>query len=67
MGRENNAWEQHREPTSRFAALSGGVGLLGLPPSDPYWADPDAPWTAKRVWAGEHVALDHALHDGKPY
>ncbi|MFW5682056.1 MAG: hypothetical protein ACOC1G_03540 [Phycisphaeraceae bacterium] len=43
------------------------MGLLGLPPSDPFWADPDAPWTAKRVWAGEHVALDHALHDGKPY
>lgn len=40
---------------------------LGLPPSDPFWADPDAPWTAKRVWAGEQVALDHALHDGKPH
>lgn len=36
---------------------------LGLPPSDPFWADPPAPWTAKRVWDGEPVALDHALRE----
>ena len=34
---------------------------LGLPPADPFWADPDAPWTGKAVWSGEHVGIDHAL------
>ena len=39
------------------------VGLLplGLPPDDPFWTVPDAPWTQKRLWAGEDVPSDHAL------
>lgn len=34
---------------------------LGLPASDPFWKDPDAAWTAKRVWSGGDLASDHAL------
>ena len=34
---------------------------LGLSPADPFWADPDAPWTGKTVWAGGHIPIDHAL------
>jgi len=33
---------------------------LGLDPSDPFWASPDAPWTGKTVWSGGHIAIDHA-------
>ncbi len=33
---------------------------LGLPPEDPFWADPDADWTGKAVWSGGHIAIDHA-------
>jgi len=33
---------------------------LGLAPADPFWADPDAPWTGKAVWSGGHIAIDHA-------
>ena len=33
---------------------------LGLTPDDPFWADPDQPWTGKKVWTGEHIAIDHA-------
>lgn len=33
---------------------------LGLPANDAFWADPDAPWTGKKVWAGEHTVIDHA-------
>ena len=33
---------------------------LGLAPQDPFWADPDADWTGKTVWAGGHIAIDHA-------
>ena len=33
---------------------------LGLPPQDPFWADPDRDWTGKTVWQGGHAAIDHA-------
>lgn len=33
---------------------------LGLPPKDPFWADPNRPWTGKTVWRGGHAAIDHA-------
>ncbi|HLJ76157.1 MAG TPA: DUF2264 domain-containing protein [Acidobacteriaceae bacterium] len=36
---------------------------LGLPPSDPFWADPAADWTAKKAWSGQEVRPDHALGD----
>ena len=34
---------------------------LGLPPEDPFWAAPDADWTAKTVWSGGHIPIDHAM------
>lgn len=34
---------------------------LGLPAGDPFWKDPDAAWTAKRVWSGGDLASYHAL------
>ena len=33
---------------------------LGLPPKDPFWADPDRDWTGKTVWQGGHAAIVHA-------
>ncbi|HUG55404.1 MAG TPA: DUF2264 domain-containing protein [Vicinamibacteria bacterium] len=41
------------------------VGLLplGLPPGDPFWADPATPWTAQRAWSGQPFAIDKALSD----
>lgn len=33
---------------------------LGLSPADPFWADPEADWTARKVWMGEHTVIDHA-------
>lgn len=36
---------------------------LGLPASAPFWADPDRPWTQRRIWAGERLAADHAITD----
>ncbi|HRJ44992.1 MAG: DUF2264 domain-containing protein [Caldilineaceae bacterium] len=39
------------------------VGLLplGLPPSDPFWADPPQPWTSQKAWGGVDMPCDHAL------
>lgn len=36
------------------------VGLLhlGLPPTDPFWTEPDQPWTQKRIWAGENLPVN---------
>ena len=34
---------------------------LGLPASDPFWADPAAPWTNLKAWKGVDVGSDHAL------
>ncbi len=36
---------------------------LGLPPSDPFWADPPLAWTSKRAWEGEEFSMDHAIAD----
>jgi hypothetical protein len=45
------------------------VGLLplGLSPLDSFWNDPPARWTSERLWSGESLPADSALHDdGKP-
>ncbi len=34
---------------------------LGLPPAHPFWADPAASWTQKRVWSGGSAHADHAF------
>ncbi|MCC3375329.1 DUF2264 domain-containing protein [Cohnella sp. REN36] len=36
---------------------------LGLPPEDPFWSAPDAPWTAKIIASGGDLAADHALQE----
>lgn len=46
--------------TGSFYLCLDGLIALGLPPDDPYWTAPAAPWTQKRIWAGEDVANDHA-------
>jgi hypothetical protein len=34
---------------------------LGLPPDDPFWAQPPQPWTARLAWSGAAFPIDHAL------
>jgi hypothetical protein len=34
---------------------------LGLPETDPFWADGDEPWTAVKIWSGQDAPADHAL------
>lgn len=34
---------------------------LGLPGTDPFWADPAEPWTAVKVWSGQDMPADHAV------
>ena len=37
--------------------------ILGLPASDPFWQNEDAAWTAKKVWSGEAIPIDHAIEN----
>jgi len=41
------------------------VGLLplGLPSTDPFWADPPQPWTSVRAWSGQPFPIDRALKE----
>ena len=35
---------------------------LGLPATHPFWSAPAADWTAKKVWGGKDIPIDHALY-----
>ena len=35
--------------------------VLGLPEDDPFWSEPNAAWTQKKLWSGQAVPIDHAL------
>jgi hypothetical protein len=37
--------------------------VLGLLPTDPFWQNADADWTAKKAWNGEPVPIDHAIEN----
>ncbi len=36
---------------------------LGLPSSDPFWSSPAEQFTGQKVWGGQDLQADHALHD----
>jgi hypothetical protein len=36
---------------------------LGLPATDPFWTDPHAEWTSRRLWSGQDLPADHALKE----
>ncbi|ARK11757.1 DUF2264 domain-containing protein [Fibrella sp. ES10-3-2-2] len=35
---------------------------LGLPADDPFWTSPAADWSAKKIWSGQDIKVDHAIH-----
>ncbi len=39
-----------------------GMLPLGLPSDNAFWADADCDWTSKRIWSGEDMPRDHAIH-----
>jgi len=47
--------------TASAYLCAAGFLPLGLPPADPFWADPAAPWTAVRVWSGQDLPRDKAI------
>lgn len=51
--------------TGSMYMCTTGFGALGLPASDPFWSDPDMPWTSVKAYAGSNIPADHALRDSK--
>ena len=49
--------------TGSVYLTTAGFLPLGLPPSHPFWSEPDLDWTSKKVWAGRDVPADHDLSD----
>jgi hypothetical protein len=47
--------------TGSLYLCAAGLLHLGLPPDDPFWTTPAAPWTQKRIWAGDDIPSDHAI------
>lgn len=47
--------------TGSVYLCSVGLLPLGLPASDPFWADPYTEWTNLRAWNGQRVKADHAI------
>ena len=71
----NDGWLQiglygHQTEIADFYINTGSLYLcstiflpLGLPADDPFWTDPDEPWTAKKVWQGMDVPADHSYNE----
>lgn len=47
--------------TGSVYLCAAGLLPLGLPPADPFWADPPALWTSQKAWGGVDMPTDHAL------
>lgn len=47
--------------TGSLYLCSVGMLPLGLPPTDPFWSEPSADWTSKKVWNGIDIISDHSI------
>ncbi|TVR50577.1 MAG: DUF2264 domain-containing protein [Puniceicoccaceae bacterium] len=52
---------EHYISTGSLYLATAGFLPLGLPPEDPFWSEPDLPWTSQRLYAGEDLPADHAV------
>lgn len=48
--------------TGSVYLCSVGLLALGLSADDPFWADNAEDWTSKKIWNGENLPNDHAIH-----
>lgn len=60
VGHQPSIRERYIATGSLYLCLTGLLHL-GLPEDDPFWENPAAPWTQKRIWAGEDLQADKAL------
>ncbi len=62
MGHQPDIAESYISTGSLYLC-SVGLLPLGLPASDPFWADAPQEWTAKKIWSGQDFPADHALYE----
>ena len=62
VGHQPSIREGYISTGSLYLCLAG-LEHLGLPADDPFWTSAAAPWTQKRIWAGEDVKADHAYSE----
>jgi rhamnogalacturonyl hydrolase YesR len=60
VGYQPGVQESYNATGSLYICLMGLVHL-GLPPGDPFWTDPPAPWTQQLIWSGQDVPRDQSL------
>lgn len=41
----------------------GAFCALGLPVTDPFWANPYVDWSSRKAWNGVEIPADHAIQD----
>ncbi|MHB9022731.1 MAG: DUF2264 domain-containing protein [Armatimonadota bacterium] len=58
VGHQTSMRDRYNNTGSFYICLLGLIAL-GLPPQDPFWTAPAAPWTQKRIWSGDDVCNDH--------
>jgi hypothetical protein len=70
---DNNDWLTigfcgHQQSVGESYISTGSLYLctlaflpLGLPPNDPYWSNPELPWTSKKAYSGNEFPIDHAI------
>ena len=49
--------------TGSLYLCSVGLLPLGLPANDPFWTNPPADWTSKKIWKGINLPVDHAYEE----
>lgn len=59
-GKQPDMGEAYISTGSLYLCLAAFLPL-GLPVEHPFWRDPDAPWTMKKMWQGMPMSCEHAL------
>ncbi len=49
--------------TGSLYLCTTGLLPLGLPQDDPFWAEPPADWTSRKIWNGIDLPVDHAYKE----
>lgn len=59
-GNQTNMSETYINTGSLYLCMAAFLPL-GLPSTDPFWANPAVDWTSRRAWNGQDVGADRAL------
>lgn len=60
-GHQPNIADSYSNAGSMYLTTLGFLPL-GLPTTDPFWADPDAEWTQQKAWSGKPFKKDGAVN-----